>query len=1042
MNYVSKNLSDEDLLKYSKGKVYHEGDIILRGTSPSTVSGGLYDKRIFGSERYCECGISFSAGHVCPVCATSIESPNKLKYRFGHIELKYPYVSPFQLPTIVKLILEVFGVDFPFKLPSNVSIRSFLILMNSLEFKLNVSTEETSFVSQGLTHLNAEISEATEDSELSSIGLTGVLNLLDPLDRSPNQDQLFKSLHKVILVSPAIRRNYSITTIQGKNLVSIPQATIDYQCIVYVNNHIDKILGAGSSTEEKMAKITGFQLMIAALLNGSQLVASSKSSFVRSSASTTAFKSGRATIISDNSLKVTEIGIPWKKLYHSVQSDVRKKLASRGVSDIEIQYRDHTPVAEECFQEVIADSSALLIRNPSLHKYNLTAFKPKAIDSETIHLPPLVCNSFNADFDGDQMAYFICTDPIKASEMMDVMSAEGHWYYTKNKKSAYTPNREILQGLGEATRFPYTELSDNYPSYTLDKASEEFELGKLNVSALITINSKVTTYGREYISNILGVELDSLIGYDNISTKNIAQIMTFIYEKDGPELLNKLEKFSVEVLKRIGVTTLTLSDLYVDSNAYGKKFMEIIESDLSPTDKDFQLTKELSNVLGLMINDLPVPDIKQKIKDSNRYKMEQLTSLIGPTIIHNADGSMEVELTSHADGLGTKAYVEECINNRIIWGYKQALVSVGGYNARQMSVIAKAIQFEPTPNTKEIDPIYLPNITPEDKEFLKNREVIGESPIPGYVQVRSSIFNGEALVYSNEIDSSIYKTASGNLRAFNIGIDMMTSFSEPVTQSALGLKHGGREYNYTEESYRVKSPCKIIGKEGSFIIVNENGNELKYPVPASSEVTTKSVLDKGEILYSSTAKEHVTAPLAKVSKFIDSITMIDQLKDAILSDCYALGEGTIHYDISAMKVNIGGISHNYNPKDIYYYPEGAMIRKFTRISSGTLDIRYASSILKDDRLTFIIFRKQIHKLVPSLNLDIAEVLYKAIFKNGNSVRKTLMKNTNLLDSLYKGSPKGGRAVLKDFINKDMQLFDESDLIYQLIFQDGLKPQET
>jgi DNA-directed RNA polymerase beta' subunit len=41
-----------------------------------------------------------------------------------------------------------------------------------------------------------------------------------------------------------------------------------------------------------------------------------------------------------------------------------------------------------------------------LHRLGIQAFQPKLIEGkETIQLHPLVCTAFNADFDGDQMAF-------------------------------------------------------------------------------------------------------------------------------------------------------------------------------------------------------------------------------------------------------------------------------------------------------------------------------------------------------------------------------------------------------------------------------------------------------------------------------------------------------------------------------------------------------------------------------------------------------------------------------------------------------------
>ncbi len=46
----------------------------------------------------------------------------------------------------------------------------------------------------------------------------------------------------------------------------------------------------------------------------------------------------------------------------------------------------------------------LLNRAPTLHRLGIQAFEPVLVEGKAIQVHPLVCTTFNADFDGDQMA--------------------------------------------------------------------------------------------------------------------------------------------------------------------------------------------------------------------------------------------------------------------------------------------------------------------------------------------------------------------------------------------------------------------------------------------------------------------------------------------------------------------------------------------------------------------------------------------------------------------------------------------------------------
>ena len=55
-------------------------------------------------------------------------------------------------------------------------------------------------------------------------------------------------------------------------------------------------------------------------------------------------------------------------------------------------------------EEVIKDHPVMLNRAPTLHRFGIQSFEPVLVEGRAIKLHALVCEAFNADFDGDQMA--------------------------------------------------------------------------------------------------------------------------------------------------------------------------------------------------------------------------------------------------------------------------------------------------------------------------------------------------------------------------------------------------------------------------------------------------------------------------------------------------------------------------------------------------------------------------------------------------------------------------------------------------------------
>ena len=225
-------------------------------------------------------------------------------------------------------------------------------------------------------------------------------------------------------------------------------------------------------------------------------------------------------------------------------------------------------------------------------------------------------------------------------------------------------------------------------------------------------------------------------------------------------------------------------------------------------------------------------------------------------------------------------------------------------------------------------------------------------------------------------------------------------------------KHGGKEWVFTDECFRIKFPCEIVGIDDDFIIVSDGNKEIKYRLPLEYELTSSKKLNEGEIVFTLKKKVHITKKLADISTFLDTIVVTEGITTSSFNDCYSFKSGgEIHYNGNL--ITIGNETHVYDPEAIYYYAEGEYVAPFSRICSGIVNMNNVARVLKNKRLEFIVFRKQLLHLLPSLNPDICEVVFKSICNYGFSVSKSLNKGTNLISSLYMGSPEGGKKILTE-----------------------------
>lgn len=203
------------------------------------------------------------------------------------------------------------------------------------------------------------------------------------------------------------------------------------------------------------------------------------------------------------------------------------------------------------------------------------------------------------------------------------------------------------------------------------------------------------------------------------------------------------------------------------------------------------------------------------------------------------------------------------------------------------------------------------------------------------------------------------------------GIALATGFSESTTQSLLGLKHGGHERVLDRSGYLyAPKPCKL-SSDDNFIYLKVRGKELKYPKPENIVFMGKNEFQEGEIVgtaYNTTTPIYNLNAMAALMRARVSAGVRYFEKDVmIVSDCYAIADGVIHYEVDKkgeMTVKIGAYEYDYNPKCMYYYPDGTAIKKYQRICSGIVNInRVMREFGPDIQSSYLIFRNQMYSIV-------------------------------------------------------------------------------
>jgi DNA-directed RNA polymerase beta' subunit len=89
----------------------------------------------------------------------------------------------------------------------------------------------------------------------------------------------------------------------------------------------------------------------------------------------------------------------------------------------------------------------LLNRAPTLHRMGIQAFEPVLVEGNAIHLHPLVCKGFNADFDGDQMAVHLPLSIEAQVEAHTLMMSRNNIFSPANGGPIMSPSQDIGDGL-------------------------------------------------------------------------------------------------------------------------------------------------------------------------------------------------------------------------------------------------------------------------------------------------------------------------------------------------------------------------------------------------------------------------------------------------------------------------------------------------------------------------------------------------------------------------------------------------------------------
>src|SRR6202012_1203481 len=150
-------------------------------------------------------------------------------------------------------------------------------------------------------------------------------------------------------------------------------------------------------------------------------------------------------------LKLHQCGLPKLMALELFKPFVMKRLVdlnhAQNIKSAKRMVERQRPQVWDVLEEVIAEHPVLLNRAPTLHRLGIQPFEPQLVEGKAIQLHPLVCEAFNADFDGDQMAVHLPLSAEAQAEARVLMRSTNNIPKPASGRPLAMPRLDMVTGL-------------------------------------------------------------------------------------------------------------------------------------------------------------------------------------------------------------------------------------------------------------------------------------------------------------------------------------------------------------------------------------------------------------------------------------------------------------------------------------------------------------------------------------------------------------------------------------------------------------------
>jgi DNA-directed RNA polymerase subunit beta' len=201
--------------------------------------------------------------------------------------------------------------------------------------------------------------------------------------------------------------------------------------------------------------------------------------------------SGRSVIVVGPQLKLHQCGLPKIMALELFKPFVMKRLVdldlAQNIKAAKRMVERQRPQVWDVLSDVIQEHPVLLNRAPTLHRLGIQAFEPVLVEGKAVQIHPLVCEAFNADFDGDQMAVHLPLSAEAQAEARILMLSSNNVLSPASGRPIVTPSQDMVIGIYYLSELVEDGLGAERIFADLDEATMAYEIGELSLHAPIKL---------------------------------------------------------------------------------------------------------------------------------------------------------------------------------------------------------------------------------------------------------------------------------------------------------------------------------------------------------------------------------------------------------------------------------------------------------------------------------------------------------------------------------------------------------------------------